>query len=93
MGAAGRTAAIANASERELIVVRDARKSFQRDVELAAECLDAVGEAAQSRAGDWIGASGAVVGDLDDELCRAGRRGRVVGWECLRMLVSASETR
>src|SRR5688500_16993864 len=39
-----------------------------RDLELAAERLDAVGEAAQARAAALVGAAGAVVGDLDQRL-------------------------
>ena len=37
------------------------------DGEAAAERLDAVGEAAQSRAACCVGAAGAVVGDLDPQ--------------------------
>jgi hypothetical protein len=54
--------------ERDLGSNRGTGAPWARDCEPTAEHLDAVAETAQSRAGAWIGASGAVIGDLYDEL-------------------------
>jgi hypothetical protein len=62
---------------------------------MTAQRLDALGEAAQARAGAGVRSAGAVVGDVDEQpLARVYTRAiALVACACLATLVSASETR